>query len=425
MIIKNLTLFLLFALFCVINCKAQNNESFNVLSIPNGAYIFKAPPSYKTVSETSNQIVAWTKEALIDGTNSKGWSSAKDMKFPLEFIFELSEECIIEKFGFNTQCEKQYKGISAKDIKVEISTTSPKSGFIPAGEFLLKELSPTQYFNIQPTKARWIKVSILSNHGFKDYTELMEIEAIGKYAKTDVPKIDLTGDWESTWGLASFRQAGSNVNGCYKFRNGVIRNSGMERRIITYEWVEEGQNGIGHAVLVVNEEGNRLNGIWGFGDDLKKYGIWVFRKKNDEPSLCYQKNTTAENKENEEAVNIERMKTEIQEKGKIIVYGINFETNSATLKEESFNKLDEIFRLLEINKNMKLKIDGHTDNIGSNASNLKLSLNRAESVKKYLVNKGINDQRLIAAGKGEEVPIADNETQLGRAANRRVELLLQ
>jgi len=53
---------------------------------------------------------------------------------------------------------------------------------------------------------------------------------------------------------------------------------------------------MGRAVLVVNEEGNRLNGIWGFGDDLKNYGVWIFRKKADKPTLCYVQEENLEEK---------------------------------------------------------------------------------------------------------------------------------
>lgn len=414
----------LIALVCIAytTSTAQENESFNVLSIPNGAFIIKAPPTFKKVPETSNKIVGWTKEALIDGTNTLGWSSAKGSLFPMEFVFELSEECDIEKIGFNTQCEKKYKGISAKGVKIEFSTLSPDKGFKTIDKIKLKGQQSTKYFDTGNQRARWIKISILSNNGFSGYTELMEIEAIGQYSNKEPSKIDLTGDWESSWGLASIRQNGSKVQGCYKYRNGIIENAGIDRRIVTYKWVEQGKNGIGRAVLVVNSEGDRLNGIWGFGDNLKTYGLWVFRKKSDQPSLCYTQVTNEVQVEEENSVNIQRMKTELETAGKLTVYGINFETNSDVIKEESYPTLDEIYELLVRNEDLSLYIEGHTDNRGNEGYNLELSDKRANSVKGYIVKKGIDNQRLTAVGKGEVFPIADNNSTLGRSANRRVEL---
>ncbi|MDR3706533.1 MAG: OmpA family protein [Paludibacteraceae bacterium] len=398
----------------------QEKQLFNVLSLPNGAYIVKAPNSYTTVSETSNRIVEWTKEAIIDGTTYKGWNSREDEKFPLEFVFELSEECSIEKLGFNNECEREYKGICAKGIKVEVSTTGAESGYTTVLEPKLEEYAATKYFDIKPVNARWIRISILSNYGNKKNTELMEIEALGSYVNEDVKSINLTGDWTSTWGTVSIRQNGSSINGCYKYRNGKITNAGMDRRILSFKWVEDGQGNAGQASLVVNEDGTRLNGIWSFGENLKKYGIWTFTRKGDTPTQCYQVDETKKVDEEKQS----RLKTEIESTGKLTIYGINFETGSANIKPESYPTLDEIFNMLKDNAAMKLSINGHTDNQGSRERNQKLSTNRAESVKTYLVSKGITADRLEAFGKGEDFPIADNETQLGRAANRRVELIL-
>ena len=77
-----------------------------------------------------------------------------------------------------------------------------------------------------------------------------------------------------------------------------------------------------------------------------------------------------------------------------------------------------------INKNFSLKLAGHTDNVGSDDANMKLSKDRAEAVKDYLVSKGANPSRIEATGYGETQPIASNKTAAGRAKNRRVEFTL-
>lgn len=396
-------------------------KSFNVLSIPNGAYILAAPPTFNTETQSANKISLWSREAIIDGSNEKGWGSAEESVFPYEFIFELSEECLIEKFGFNNECEKKYPGICAKRVRVDVSTTSSVDGYKNVLDTKLEEFAPTKYFEIKPTQARWVKVTILSNYGYKKFTELMEIEAWGTYAKDDIKSINLTGEWTSTWGTVSIRQKGSSAKGCYQYRNGQIKNAGMERRILNFTWQEDqGKNPLGKAVLVVNEEGNRLNGIWCYGDDLNEYGTWVFKRKGNKPMRCYQVEEVEV-----DTVKQSQLKDEIESKGKLTVYGINFETNSATIKPESYTTLDEIFTMLKDNAGMKLNINGHTDSQGSAEYNKKLSTNRASSVKEYLVGKGIATDRLEAFGMGEEMPIADNETQLGKAANRRVELVLK
>ncbi|HHE65275.1 MAG TPA: OmpA family protein, partial [Bacteroidetes bacterium] len=101
---------------------------------------------------------------------------------------------------------------------------------------------------------------------------------------------------------------------------------------------------------------------------------------------------------------------------------IFFETGKATLKKESFPELNRVVELMEENPTMKLEIAGHTDNVGSETNNQQLSQSRAEAVVSYLVNNGVSGaNRLIGTGYGERMPIADNDTDLGRQLNRRVE----
>lgn len=104
-----------------------------------------------------------------------------------------------------------------------------------------------------------------------------------------------------------------------------------------------------------------------------------------------------------------------------ILVGVNFEFNSANLTKESFPILLNAIQILADNPDMNIEIIGHTDNIGSDPYNLKLSLRRAETVRNYLVANGISNDRLEVKGMGESEPIADNATVEGRTLNRRIE----
>ena len=107
-----------------------------------------------------------------------------------------------------------------------------------------------------------------------------------------------------------------------------------------------------------------------------------------------------------------------------IAKNIYFHTNKATLQQISYDPLDQLADILTRYPNAQLTIEGHTDNTGSNAYNLKLSNDRAKSVVDYLVSKGIAASRLTAVGYGEEKPVTTNKTAEGRTLNRRVELKL-
>ncbi|MBC3786036.1 sodium-translocating pyrophosphatase [Spirosoma utsteinense] len=101
---------------------------------------------------------------------------------------------------------------------------------------------------------------------------------------------------------------------------------------------------------------------------------------------------------------------------------LTFETGSATLKSESQEQLKNIGDILKAYSNVNVKLGGYTDNTGNAASNLKLSGDRAQSVKKELVGLGIADSRLEAEGYGQEHPVASNDTEDGRAQNRRISI---
>jgi len=112
----------------------------------------------------------------------------------------------------------------------------------------------------------------------------------------------------------------------------------------------------------------------------------------------------------------------ILEKGKtVILRGVNFEFDKATLTMDSEIILERALRALNAGPDLKVLIVGHTDNVGSAAYNKNLSFRRADAVKAWLVRKGISAKRLTVAGKGFDEPIDTNATDDGRANNRRVE----
>ncbi len=110
---------------------------------------------------------------------------------------------------------------------------------------------------------------------------------------------------------------------------------------------------------------------------------------------------------------------------KIVMKNITFETNSADLKKSSFIELNKIVEILKDNKSIKMRIEGHTDNVGSDSANLTLSQKRADAVKSFLVESGIISSRLSSIGKGETNPIDTNNTEEGRANNRRTEFIIE
>ena len=118
----------------------------------------------------------------------------------------------------------------------------------------------------------------------------------------------------------------------------------------------------------------------------------------------------------------DEMKKKLDAAGHVALYGIYFDSDKSNLKLGSEKTLIEIVKLMKNYPDLTIEIQGHTDSTGTREHNVKLSESRAETVKSFLLLYGINAPRMAARGYGPENPVAPNETEKGRALNRRVEL---
>ncbi|MBI5473449.1 MAG: OmpA family protein [Ignavibacteriae bacterium] len=132
--------------------------------------------------------------------------------------------------------------------------------------------------------------------------------------------------------------------------------------------------------------------------------------------------TVVEREAMEQEITANDILSELNKSGFIALY-INFETGKSAIMPESQNLIDQIAAMLKSNPSLNVSIEGHTDNVGSPASNKSLSENRATSVMNAIVGKGVEKSRLSTKGWGQENPVGDNRTEEGRAKNRRVEIV--
>jgi OOP family OmpA-OmpF porin len=114
---------------------------------------------------------------------------------------------------------------------------------------------------------------------------------------------------------------------------------------------------------------------------------------------------------------------QINQSGRVSVYGINFDTGKSTIRPDSEPALNELTKLLQANPAWAMVVAGHTDNVGTQTTNLKLSRERAQSVISWLSVHGVDGARLVPAGFGDARPIAENKDEEGRQKNRRVDLV--
>jgi OmpA-OmpF porin, OOP family len=204
-------------------------------------------------------------------------------------------------------------------------------------------------------------------------------------------------------------------------KNGIDYNMGGSRVFnyadaMQYYGISDGVNRYKAVYNQVSQYLKELN-PFGFNESVKRIvpyeeavNLYFVKNINDiEAGTAYKADYT-------------KTSTEVMASGE---WQINFNTGNAQILPSSEPTLEKIYNLLVQAENTKLKLEGHTDNAGSNEANYKLSQDRAEAVAAYLRQKGIPQSRFQSIiGKGEDVPLADNNTLSGRAKNRRVVIVL-
>ena len=376
-------------------------ESVNLLSLQEGALPVVVPPTYG----------GWEAEALLDDSPKSGWACEAGHVGDNVFVFEMVEPAALERFEFdNTGVDTE--GSAAKDILVEVSATSAETGFKPLLEATLVNITDGQAFPAAAKMpARWVRLTIRNNYGSQDYTELFSFRGFGEKPPLTTPG-NISGTFDSDYSLFHVLQQGTALTGCYEYNEGLLEGA-IEGRVMKITW-HEGQNQ-GPAVMVFASDGKSFRGFWWNQGNAgsQPSGSWSGTKTSDKVGGCPHWSGSVGGE----------LRKQLSREKRARVYGILFDTNSAAIRPESKPVLDQVVEVLKSEPEWKLTIEGHTDAVGSDEHNQTLSQQRADSVKAYLVDAGVADDRLQTAGYGESRPVADNDSELGRAQNRRVELV--
>lgn len=197
-----------------------------------------------------------------------------------------------------------------------------------------------------------------------------------------------------------------------KVENSNNKALSLKPQIVFDEYVEDKQNWVKLTGTFVAEGGERYFVLGAFEGTFDAKSIVEPKKENDNKRAYYYVNGTS-------VVKFPLSKDEI-ETLKRATEMVFFNTGSDVIKQESHAELDKVADILKKYPQVEALVEGHTDNTGGNELNMKLSKDRAKAVKDYLVSKGVAADRLKSEGYGPTRPIADNNTDAGRAKNRRV-----
>jgi len=396
-----LTVVCLVLKLAILGVTAQTEQS--LASFYDGAMVVEKSPEYNE---------KWGNVWMLDGNPKTGWCCPQGSISNNIIVIELAEQSMVEDVAFDT-AYADGAGRGAKDIVIELSDEGAKQGFVEIARVTLADREDNQRFPVTADKSgKWLRLTVLNNHGDSQYTELMEFRAFGRQL-TNTAIADVSGTYATNFNDFHLKQEGTSVTGCYEWDQGVL-NGGIEGRIMKFTWIETGQKG--PAVMVFTSDGQKFYGLWWYeGYEDAPGDIWDGEKIAEEVGGCAHWGGGVQ----------ETMTDELLEYGRVRLYGINFDYDSAVIRAESKPTLDKIVAMLQSEVEMQLIIEGHTDSDGSTQHNEVLSQERADSVKSYLVSAGIDAARLFTEGHGESKPVAPNTTETGKAQNRRVELVVK
>jgi outer membrane protein OmpA-like peptidoglycan-associated protein len=403
-----------FCLICLFLCLGASaafgqagEQRINLLSLQEGTLPVAEPASYG----------GWTVASLLDESPESGWACETGSTKDNVFVFEMLSAAVIERFEFDN-ANVDDEGAAAKDVTVEVSAVSPKAGFEIVLKAALANKADRQGFKAaKAVNGRWLRLTIHSNYGSESWTELFSFRGYGAKPAAGAALGSISGTYETNYSMFHVRQQGTALVGCYEFDEGIL--SGViEGRLMKITWQESGgESDRGPAVMVFAPDGKSFQGYWWNVGNEKRApnGNWEGKKISSEVGGCPHWSGSVGGE----------MKKKLLSEGRARVYGILFDLDSAKIRPESKPVLDEVLGVLEGEPGWKVTIEGHTDSTGGESHNLALSQQRADSVKAYLVAGGIDAGRLLTKGLGAGKPVADNATELGRAQNRRVELVKQ
>ena len=398
------SLFVLVLLCSVFVSGQQPPQETNLLALQEGTLPVIEPPSYG----------GWSAANLLDDTPRSGWCCPNGQPANNVFVFEMVAPAALAAFEFDTGAVDG-NGRAAKDVVIEVSAVSKAAGFEPVLKASLAARQDGQRFPAAATvTGTWIRLTIIDNHGDAAYAELMGFRGYGVKPAVTPLADPMSGTYKTNYNDFHMRQQGTAISGCYESGEGLFTGT-MEGRVMKLTWTEGGGTKTGPAVFVMAPDGLSFRGFWWRDTDKGKpiNGEWTGKRISADVGGCPHWSGSVGGE----------LKNSLAATGRARLYGILFDTDSARLRPESLPTLDEVVRIMSGEPSWSLIIEGHTDSTSTPAHNQTLSEQRAKSVQTYLVSKGVAAGRLTSVGFGQTKPVADNSTELGRAQNRRVELV--
>jgi len=350
---------------------------------------------------------AETQVAWIDGNSTpRGFVSTEDMDVFVEFIYELPALTTFDRLAVPEVSEVPSPFTTfTRYVEVLGSADGPDEGYVTLASATLETHEGrgqvTELAIVASPPVRWVKLKLQG--GIEILEERMGFqfsEIIGNGVQETPPLSEhFDGAWSSRFVKMELSQDGPLVSGCYD-RQGLLDGTVTGNTLKAKGVDQGGSRTVSLFVLSILADGT-MNGV---------------RSTNGGPFRLYAGPAV------DDVPNLDCQRSPPPLACGSVVHGINFEFDSAVIRDGSEPVLAALYAGLVADEASAIEIRGHTSSEGSEAYNLSLSEARAQSVVADLVARGLDPGRITAAGLGESQPMASNSDEAGRALNRRVEV---
>ena len=408
---------------------ALNELGTNFLAFGAGTTVVSATSEGKAGGESARH--------LIDEAQFSGWETLEGDTENQSVVLELPARTTFKNFTVDIPFFNQYENAApVKDFSIEVSDVSATEGFQKIVEGTAKkgermEEQPQMFPAASQIPARWVRYTARNRWGEGKRIFTKELRGYG--TQEPIPTIgNLSGTYEfygASGGYSGIKmqlkQEGTAVIGCTIGEYSDTFEGGIEGRIVTLKSYRKYSPNIDSGVMIFTPDGQNLKYIYWLDFGKKSYDtLEPARKINDQISATCPNLSGMGGDKNQDAVK-SKLEKNLADTGRAVLYGINFDFNSDVIKPESRPTLDKVVAILKEKADWNLAVEGHTDNVGGATFNQTLSEKRAASVLKYLTGAGIDASRLSSTGFGLSKPVSSNDSETGRAQNRRVELVKQ
>jgi hypothetical protein len=365
----------------------------NLACVENGTRIIEFSSSdwndFQTYFESDNDF------------ESSHYCSHARAPFPHYFIYEFAVSAEISALEFDTEVEElAYPGVAAKDINI-YATDAVDTSYFFITAMVLEQNKTNQVFQIQPFKARRLKIEITSNYGQELFTQLGKVKIRGNFIQLSAPN-RVIGTWNTTFGELHINRCQPYVTGCYS--EGVFQGA-FAARVLSFYWAEKNQNGIVSAIL--NQEDDALWGFW----RREEGGLetWSGELITQSSTICPE----------------EPILNQLNIFGESLLFNYSKVPSGESPDSSARNILTGVAKYLTNNPDKKLLVESYIESDSTPVAQKALAEILALDVKSYLVQKGIADTRIVIKGISEGLALIENHTFTGQMLNRRIHLRVQ